>query len=118
MPCGVSAVRVKDRGDVVETGSCEQVFSAPFHPYTHALLEAVPVPRKRRRRGTGRRAETSSSTVGCAYAGRCAWQLGAICETEAPAWRTADGGLAIRCHHSLDELKRRATWPGDIETAT
>ncbi len=111
-------VSVLFRGDVVESGSCTQVFSAPFHPYTHALLEAVPVPRKRRRRGTGRRVETSLSPAGCAYAGRCAWQIGAICETDAPPWRTADGGLAIRCHHSLDALHHRATWPGDIATPT
>ncbi len=108
-------VAVLFRGDVVETGTCAEVFAAPFHPYTHALLEAVPAPRKRRRPGAGRRADTSASPMGCAYAGRCAWQIGVICETGAPPWRTSGADLAIRCHHSLDELKRRATWPGDVE---
>ncbi len=108
-------VAVLFRGDVVETGTCAQVFAAPFHPYTHALLEAVPAPHKRRRPAAGRRADTSASRAGCAYAGRCAWQIGAICETEAPPWRSTGEGLAIRCHHSLDDLRRRATWPGDVE---
>ncbi|MGL4526653.1 MAG: oligopeptide/dipeptide ABC transporter ATP-binding protein [Aestuariivirga sp.] len=108
-------VAVLFRGDGVETGTCAQVFAAPFHPYTHALLEAVPAPRKRRRPAAGRRADTSASRAGCAYAGRCAWQIGAICETEAPPWRSTGEGLAIRCHHSLDDLRRRATWPGDVE---
>ena len=34
------------RGDIMEIGRRDQVFSAPFHPYTHSLLEAVPTPLK------------------------------------------------------------------------
>ena len=70
-------VAVLFRGDDGRAGTCAQVFAAPFHPYTHALLEAVPAPRKRRRPAAGRRADTSASQAGCAYAGRCAWQIGA-----------------------------------------
>ncbi len=104
-------VYVLFRGEVMERGSREQVFSPPFHPYTHSLLEAVPAPMKAPRVRTVRRAETPAGRAACAYAGRCAWQIGAICETQRPPWQSTAEGLAIRCHHSLDELKRRVVWP-------
>ncbi|MEP9386377.1 ABC transporter ATP-binding protein [Mesorhizobium sp. KR9-304] len=101
------------RGDIMEIGRRDQIFAAPFHPYTHSLLEAVPTPLKPSpHRGPGRDAAKAPSAAGCAYAGRCAWQIGDICESERPPWRETDEGLRIRCHHSLDELARRATWPG------
>jgi peptide/nickel transport system ATP-binding protein len=100
------------RGDVMEVGRRDQVFAAPFHPYTHSLLGAVPTPLKpHTRRGPSRDVAAASPASGCAYAGRCAWQIGAICETERPAWRETSEGLRIRCHHSPEELSRRATWP-------
>ena len=100
------------RGEIMEIGRRDQVFSAPFHPYTHSLLEAVPTPLKPSpRREPGREAGKPPSAAGCAYAGRCAWRIGAICDSERPPWRETGEGLLIRCHHSLDELTRRATWP-------
>jgi peptide/nickel transport system ATP-binding protein len=100
------------RGDIMEMGPRDRIFAPPFHPYTHSLLEAVPTPlrsrplRNRRRDGAG-----PPAPGGCAYAGRCAWQIGAICENQRPPWRETADGLGIRCHHPLDELNRRATWP-------
>ncbi|MEO6061168.1 MAG: ABC transporter ATP-binding protein [Thermoflexales bacterium] len=99
------------RGEVMEMGTRDQVFTAPFHPYTHALLEAVPAPLKARRPAAYRRTEASAVGAGCPYAGRCTWQIGPICESDAPPWRQTAEGLAIRCHYSLEELKRRAVWP-------
>ncbi|MBX3582397.1 MAG: ABC transporter ATP-binding protein [Rhizobiaceae bacterium] len=100
------------RGDIMELGRRDQIFAAPFHPYTHSLLEAVPTPLKPhpRREATRETAGTTPAT-GCAYAGRCAWQIGDICDNERPPWRETEEGLRIRCHHTLDELSRRATWP-------
>jgi len=100
------------RGDIMEIGRRDQIFAAPFHPYTHSLLEAVPMPLKPHPQREGaREAIGTPSSAGCAYAGRCAWQIGEICETERPPWRETDEGLRIRCHHTLEELSRRATWP-------
>ncbi|MBL8580540.1 MAG: ABC transporter ATP-binding protein [Mesorhizobium sp.] len=100
------------RGDIMEIGRRDQIFAAPFHPYTHSLLEAVPTPLKPHPRREGVREMTAApSAAGCAYAGRCAWQIGDICETERPPWRETEEGLRIRCHHTLEELSRRATWP-------
>ena len=96
------------RGEVMETGRRDQVFAAPFHPYTHALLEAVPAPLKTRRPAVRQKPETDTGQSACPYAGRCAWRVGPVCENQPPPWRQTAEGLAIRCHHSLDELQRRA----------
>ena len=107
------------RGDIMEIGRRDQIFAAPFHPYTHSLLEAVPTPlRSRPHRGRPREGAKAPSAGGCAYAGRCAWQIGEICERERPPWRETPDGLRIRCHHPLDELTRRATWPDAPPTPT
>ena len=107
------------RGEVMEIGRRDQVFSAPFHPYTHSLLEAVPTPlRARPHRGGQRDAAKAPSSKGCAYAGRCPWQIGDVCESARPPWRETPEGLRIRCHHSLEELARRATWPDAEPTST
>jgi peptide/nickel transport system ATP-binding protein len=105
------------RGDIMEMGRRDQIFAAPFHPYTHSLLEAVPTPlRSRPYKARSRDTAKAPSENGCAYAGRCAWQIGGICESERPPWRETLEGLRIRCHHSLDELTRRATWPDAAPT--
>ena len=105
------------RGDIMEIGRRDQIFSAPFHPYTHTLLEAVPTPLKPSpHRGPARDTANAPPASGCAYAGRCAWQIGEVCEKERPPWRETAEGLRIRCHHSLEELTRRATWPNAAPT--
>jgi len=57
-----------------------------------------------------------AGSAGCPYAGRCAWQVGEICEREAPPWCDAGRGNRIRCHHSLAELEARASWRAEPET--
>ena len=78
----------------MEIGPREQVFAPPFHPYTHSLLHAVPVPLQRAGQAVegadGGRA-AGAAEAGCVYAGRCAWQIGDICETERPPWREGRG---------------------------
>ena len=105
-------IGVMYRGQLLEIGSNEEVFAPPFHPYTHMLLSAVPS-LKPRHRAIDRPLQTSSAKSGpggCAFAGRCPWQIGSICEDTAPPWRDAGGGLRLRCHHEIDELYRRAEW--------
>jgi peptide/nickel transport system ATP-binding protein len=100
------------RGEIMEIGTREEIFTAPFHPYTHSLLQAVPSPTKRK--GEFRKlkaAEIPNVTSGCVYAGRCSWQLGKICETDRPPWRNGTGSHRIRCHLPLDKLTALAEWP-------
>ena len=106
-------VGVLFRGELMSIGPVERIFSPPHHPYTLSLLEAVPridVVRKPRPRQA---AATSDAGVRpkCAYAGRCAFQLGRTCVDREPPWQDAGGGLAIRCHIPVAELKAHAA-PG------
>jgi peptide/nickel transport system ATP-binding protein len=107
------------RGEIMEIGSRDQVFAAPFHPYTHSLLQAIPTPMKRSmpRVAAARAANQIKDSTGCVYAGRCPWQLGSICERERPPWRQTPQGLGIRCHLPLEELTRRAEWPNRGQTS-
>jgi peptide/nickel transport system ATP-binding protein len=103
-------VGVMFRGRLMEVGGVEDIFSPPVHPYTHELLMAVP-----RIKGAGQRTArlkaargVVAETSGCVFAGRCAWQLGRICEEQRPPWRDVTVGHRIRCHIPLDELADRA----------
>lgn len=112
-------VAVMFRGQIMEVGRTAEIFRPPFHPYTHTLLLAVPSPGKPLQPlGVSRlRARSDTGLAGCAFAGRCPWQAGAICETTPPPWRRPEGGtLAIRCHLPLDELAARASWtPAELD---
>jgi peptide/nickel transport system ATP-binding protein len=93
--CIAARVVVLYRGRVVESGPTGAVFDRPLHPYTRALVAAVP------RIGRGRRARVPTldgpaPAHGCAYAGRCPMAR-ARCADEAPALRT-DADRAVACH--------------------
>jgi peptide/nickel transport system ATP-binding protein len=97
-------------GEVMEIGPTERVFAPPFHPYPYTLLNAVPVPLTAP--GVPPQRSTSKpprrGQPGCVYAGRCRWQLGAICETERPPWQDCGGGVRLRCHIPPDELRKKS----------
>jgi peptide/nickel transport system ATP-binding protein len=97
-------------GEVMQIGPTDRVFAPPYHPYTYTLLNAVPVPLtppgvppQRSNSKPPRR-----SQPGCVYAGRCPWQVGAICETEQPPWQDCEGGVRLRCHIRPDALRAKA----------
>jgi peptide/nickel transport system ATP-binding protein len=96
------------RGQVMEIGSREQVFAPPFHPYTQSLLEAVPVPLKKRQPTCQKNMNPVHAASGCVYAGRCASEISGVCQTTPPPWRKTSDGLSIRCHLTLEQLNARA----------
>ena len=91
-------------GKVVETAPAERLFAAPAHPYTRALLDAVPQIRP----GAGRRArrllegELPSPTqtfTGCPFRARCA-HAAEICADAPPPTVDLGGGQSARCHRA------------------
>jgi peptide/nickel transport system ATP-binding protein len=102
------------RGQLMELGEVEDVFKPPFHPYTYELLMAVPSIGRVRRPTKGKMQEAEPTTrQGCAFAGRCMWQVGKICEEQPPPWRQSGPKHKIRCHIPLHELSARVK--GDLD---
>jgi peptide/nickel transport system ATP-binding protein len=103
-------VAVMYLGQIMESGATSQVFAPPYHPYTEALVSAVPVPDpmvvQERIRLDGPVPGAGDLPPGCPFQSRCPRKLGPICETEAPPVRVAGEGHAIRCHIPLVDLVR------------
>jgi peptide/nickel transport system ATP-binding protein len=106
-------VAVMYLGQIMETGTTSQVFAPPYHPYTEALVSAVPVPDptvvQERIRLDSPVPGAGELPPGCPFQSRCPRKLGPICETEAPPVRVAGEGHTIRCHIPLADLARFAS---------
>ena len=96
-------------GKIVEFGTTEEIFSPPYHPYTEALLSAVPIAdtsiKKKRIILKGELPSPSAPPPGCPFQTRCPRKIGAICEQEAPPIREISSQHNIACHLSLEELR-------------
>jgi peptide/nickel transport system ATP-binding protein len=104
-------------GRIMEIGPAEDVFNGPHHPYTEALLSAVPEidagERRARIRLSGEIPSALSPPSGCVFHGRCPRKIGSICETVEPGMHW-DTGHEIRCHLPAEALGRRGgPLPGD-----
>jgi peptide/nickel transport system ATP-binding protein len=103
-------VAVMYLGQFMETGTTAQVFAPPYHPYTEALVSAVPVPdptvSQERIRLDGPVPGAGNIPSGCPFQTRCPRKLGPICEEVAPPVQDAGDGHLIRCHIPIAELVR------------
>jgi len=96
-------------GRIMEFGPSEAVFSGPHHPYTEALLSAVPKLNRTERsriRLDGEIPSAANPPKGCVFHTRCPRKIGAICETQEPELVEAAPGHTIRCHIPFEELAR------------
>jgi len=96
-------------GRLWEVGSAEDVFMPPYHPYTEALLSAIPIPdpdvRQERIRLLGSVPSAVNIPTGCRFHTRCPRKLGKICEEQEPSWQDVNESHSICCHIPLDELR-------------
>ena len=99
-------------GRLMELGPAEAVFEPPHHPYTEALLSAVPTvegTERPRIKLAGEIPSASNPPSGCVFHTRCPRKWGEICEREEPPLKEVARGHFMRCHIPLDELKRLQT---------
>ncbi|MDF3413636.1 ABC transporter ATP-binding protein [Sulfitobacter sp. M57] len=104
-------VMVMYLGHVVELGSTDQVFSPPYHPYTEALLSAVPIAdtkvKKKHIVLEGDIPSAMNPPSGCPFQTRCRWKSevpGGLCEKEVPPIRMIADGHQMKCHLSEEKL--------------
>jgi len=96
-------------GRLMELGPAEQVFAGPHHPYTEALLSAVPTiegGERPRIKLQGEIPSAASPPSGCVFHTRCPRKLGEICETTEPPLAEAEPGHMMRCHIPIEDLRR------------
>ena len=96
-------------GTIAEQGTTDEVFAPPYHPYTEALLSAVPIADTRIKKKEivlqGDIPSAVNPPPGCPFQTRCPRKIGTICETEAPPIREFGPGHRIACHIEPAELE-------------
>lgn len=104
-------VMVMYLGHVVEMGDTDQVFSPPYHPYTEALLSAVPIAdtsvQKKHIVLEGDIPSAMNPPSGCPFQSRCPRKhavADGLCDREVPPMRTLADGHQIKCHLPQEEL--------------
>ena len=106
-------------GKLVELATTDELFSQPRHPYTEALISAVPKPnpllRKQKQRIVleGDVADPANPPSGCYFHPRCRY-VEARCAAETPALRDVGGGHFVACHFA-EKLTLRGAEPVALE---
>jgi peptide/nickel transport system ATP-binding protein len=108
-------VAVMYLGHIVEVGPAEAIYAPPYHPYTEALLSAVPIPDPKALQKHIRLEGTVPSALhppaGCVFHTRCPRRAllpdgGSVCEREIPPWRYNTEEHRIYCHIPLEDLRQ------------
>ncbi|MGR3634065.1 MAG: dipeptide ABC transporter ATP-binding protein [Limimaricola soesokkakensis] len=104
-------VMVMYLGHVVEIGTAREVFAPPYHPYTEALLSAVPIAdthvEKKHIVLEGDVPSAMNPPSGCPFQTRCRWKSrvpGDLCEREVPPMVEFAPGHKVKCHLSQEEF--------------
>lgn len=106
-------VAVMYLGQFMEIGPADAIYAPPYHPYTEALLSAVPIPdpavQQKHIRLTGSVPSAIDPPSGCRFHTRCPRKKlmpdgGKKCEVEVPPWRNVTDDHRIFCHLPMDVL--------------
>ncbi len=107
-------VAVMYLGQIMEIGPADAIYAPPYHPYTEALLSAVPVPdptvEQKHIRLEGSVPSAIDPPSGCRFHTRCPRRSllpdgGKICEEEVPPWQYATDEHRILCHIPMETLQ-------------
>jgi oligopeptide/dipeptide ABC transporter ATP-binding protein len=89
-------------GKIIEMGEAEKVFSMPRHPYTKALVSAVPIPQAEQPETAilleGDIPSATHIPSGCRFHTRCFEKIGAVCEEREPETYCFPDGSQVNCH--------------------
>lgn len=114
-------VAVMYLGGVVELANKDRLFADPAHPYTEALMSAVPEPdpdlqaTRREIVLEGEIPSPANPPDGCKFHTRCPRKIGAICEADVPALRPVGQGHEVSCHLYPPASHRAAPGTSGIE---
>jgi len=99
-------------GHILERGTTEEIFEPPYHPYTEALLSAVPIAdpevTKREIVLEGNLPSAMKPPKGCPFCTRCHRRIGDICDNDPPPEQEVADRHVIKCHIPLEVLKKVA----------
>ena len=88
------------------------LYARPGHPYTEALLSAIPIPDPRVERNkvlqllSGDMPSPMDPPSGCVFHPRCPRAIAGVCETSEPPLAEVSPGHSMRCHIPIEELRR------------
>jgi peptide/nickel transport system ATP-binding protein len=91
-------------GLIVERGPADAIYARPAHPYTRALMSAVPIPDPERERSRqrillrGEVPDPANPPSGCRFRTRC-WKADARCAAEIPQLLQIETGRQVACHY-------------------
>ncbi|GAA3390606.1 oligopeptide/dipeptide ABC transporter ATP-binding protein [Streptomyces roseoviridis] len=95
-------------GSLVEEAPSDALYAEPMHPYTKALMSAVPVPdpevedRRERILLHGDLPSPANPPTGCRFHTRCPWKQDTLCATDRPALRDLGDGHKVACHFAQE----------------
>ena len=105
-------------GGIVERANKENLFARPRHPYTEALMSAVPEPDPDQQRQEiileGEIPSPANPPSGCKFHTRCPKKIGAICENTVPLLRSVSAAHEVSCH-LFAETAQQVSRPGGAE---